>query len=89
MKNTNNTLILNLFFEYGISVNINAYDTHNAEQMEALRKIVKEDAIRFLSVCAKTEHIAAKVQSNTLTEGFWNKALREGLRNAGRKGWRD
>jgi hypothetical protein len=85
MKDTNNKLILDLFFEYGVSVYLDAYDTHNAETMESLREIVKQDAKRFLQVSGQY----SGSNFSQLIKDFWNKALREGLRNAGRKGWRD
>ena len=84
MKNTNKQLILDLFFEYGVSVNLNV-NTNNTEQMESLREIVKQDAERFLATLGQT----FQSEVNELVKDFWNKALREGLRNAGRKGWRD
>jgi len=85
MKNTNNKLILDLFFEYGVSVNLNAYNTNNTEQMDSLREIVKQDAKRFLQVSGQY----SGSDFSQLIKDFWNKALREGLRNAGKKGWRD
>ena len=84
MKNTNKQLILDLFFEYGVSVNLNV-NTNNTEQMESLREIGKQDAERFLATLGQT----FQSEVNELVKDFWNKALREGLRNAGRKGWRD
>lgn len=87
MKNTNK-LIADLFFEYGVSVNLNAYNTHNDKQMESLREIVKQDAIRYLKVVDGVNYpLSSDVEQ--LIKDFWNKALREGLRNAGKKGWRD
>ena len=85
MENTNNKLILNLFFEYGISVKPNAYDTHNDEQMSDLRKIVRKDAYRFLDTIGQVFHSDA----DELVKSFFNKAMKVGLNNAGRKGWRD
>ena len=85
MKNTNK-LIADLFFEYGVSVNLDAYNTHNDKQMESLREIVKQDAIRFLKV---VDGLALAFDVEKLVKDFWDKALREGLRNAGKKGWRD
>tara|TARA_Y100000114_G_scaffold153721_1_gene174296 strand:- start:593 stop:850 length:258 start_codon:yes stop_codon:yes gene_type:complete len=85
MKNTNK-LIADLFFEYGVSVNLNSYNTHNDKQMESLREIVKQDAIRYLKV---VDGLALSFDVEKLVKDFWDKALREGLRNAGKKGWRD
>ena len=85
MENTNNKLILDLFFEYGISVKPDAYDTHNPEQMKSLRKIVREDAIRFLGTLGQVFIIEA----DELVKSFFNKAMKVGLNNAGRKGWKD
>tara|TARA_R100000655_G_scaffold81967_1_gene121475 strand:+ start:74 stop:334 length:261 start_codon:yes stop_codon:yes gene_type:complete len=86
MEKQNKQLITDLFFEYGISVNLNAYDTNNIKQMESLREIVKQDAIRFLKV---VDGLALAFDVEKLVKDFWDKALREGLRNAGKKGWRD
>jgi len=85
MKDTNKTLILNLFFEYGISVNANAYNTSKPEDMDSLREIVRKDAYRFLGKLGKE----FKSNADELIKYFWNKALKEGLHNACKKGWRD
>tara|TARA_R100000995_G_C3397711_1_gene83423 strand:+ start:313 stop:570 length:258 start_codon:yes stop_codon:yes gene_type:complete len=85
MKDTNKTLILNLFFEYGISVNANAYNTSKPEHMDSLREIVRKDAYRFLGTLG---HVFQS-DADELVKSFWNKALKEGLHNACKKGWRD
>ena len=54
--------------------------------MESLREIVKQDAIRYLKV---VDGLALSFDVEKLVKDFWDKALREGLRNAGKKGWRD
>ena len=88
--NTEHETIKKLFFHYGISVNVGAYNVYNEESMKELKSIIIQDAERFLislygrSFDYKKE---SKIDGLKLTEDFWNKALKHGLKNANTKGW--
>ena len=46
--NTQHEIITELFFHYGISVNVGAYNVYNEKSMKELKSIVLEDAERFI-----------------------------------------
>ena len=88
--NTEHQIITELFFHYGISVNVGAYNVYNEKSMKELKSIVLQDAERFIiSVYGRSFDYAkdSKIDGLKLTEHFFNKALKHGLRNANTKGW--
>ena len=46
--NTQHETIKELFFHYGISVNVGAYNVYNEKSMKQLKSIVLQDAERFI-----------------------------------------
>lgn len=88
--NTQHELITELFFHYGISVNVGAYNVYKEESMKELKSIVLQDAERFLiTIYGRSFDYAekSKIDGLKLTENFFNRALKNGLKNANTKGW--
>lgn len=89
MNQINLQTIKNIFVEYGITNNPDAYNPHDPQQMHQLRTTVKKDAERFLkSIFGDGYHISNNCDVTMLTEYFFESMMRKGIRNVAKRGWR-
>lgn len=78
--------IKEIFVEYGITNNPNAYGPNDQEE---LRRVVMKDAIRFLKVIFGDDyHIRNGCDVTMLTDYFFEAMEKKGSRNVARRGWK-
>tara|TARA_R100000149_G_C5834317_1_gene108721 strand:+ start:498 stop:779 length:282 start_codon:yes stop_codon:yes gene_type:complete len=93
MNTINANTVKKIFVEYGITHNANAYNPHDPKSMEELRKVVSNDAKRFLKVTfGEVYHISNNEEDlniEILTNYFFATVMSKGIKNVAQRGWRD
>ena len=82
--------IKEIFVEYGITSNPNAYSPNDPSSQQELKRMVTKDAIRFLKVMFGDDysHIHNSCDVTMLTDYFFIAMKEKGVRNVARRGWK-